>query len=755
MCVNAWEGQILRFTSPDTGQDRWNFADGDLRAPMKVLVTKLTPELLHVKFCSTQLTGKLARYFEGRKFVMKQQFSIKKIGISLYCVTLIFINSAYSQTSANVSIAVAPNPMDPVLVTANRAPTLATNVLADYDYVGAEEIQQAGQTSLVDLLQRQRGVQISNGGGSGGSGASVFLRGTTNAQSLVLIDGVRSDSAMNGGPTWESIPLPLIDHIEIIFGPQSSLYGSDAIGGVVQIFTKDGDGPAKVSASTGYGTYGTSVSDASIYGSTEGDQKIRYSLGVSETLSTGFNTVASNNPFGMTAMKTGYVQNGVTGKLSQEWSKGQVVGLQMIQSRVNSQVPGFNTLDYYNNSTYFYCGWGAGPCGTPGPQQAQNAISQMGIYTLFSRNQMTDIWKSSLQASISNNNGQVLQDATQYSPAYNPFTNTKQNIYTWQNDISLGDDILQLLGERRAQSVNTLQYNYVADTNFVNGNSSLTAPPSGFSQTRNTNSVAASYQLKRGNNLANLSIRNDSIGGYGPQTTGAISYGYFFTREWRANVNYGTGFRAPTFNDLYYPGYGMSNVLPEKSKNTEVGLHYDGNSYEAHMVIFDNSITNLIQGTYMGCPSSDLWGCAGNIGYAHITGVSFGGTAHLGNFTLKGSVTQQNPENVTKDTVLFKQARTIGNSSVEYNYQKFIAGFGGTFSGQSQDFPGNDVTTNSPYSGTLGGYSIFNLYSSYEIERDWTVFARWNNMFNKQYQLTYGFNTMGSNIFAGVRYAMK
>ena len=101
---------------------------------------------------------------------MKQQFSIKKIGISLYCVTLIFINSAYSQTSANVSIAVAPNPMDPVLVTANRAPTLATNVLADYDYVGAEEIQQAGQTSLVDLLQRQRGVQISNGGGSGGSG---------------------------------------------------------------------------------------------------------------------------------------------------------------------------------------------------------------------------------------------------------------------------------------------------------------------------------------------------------------------------------------------------------------------------------------------------------------------------------------------------------------------------------------------------------------------------------------------------------
>jgi len=121
----------------------------------------------------------------------------------------------------------------------------------------------------------------------------------------------------------------------------------------------------------------------------------------------------------------------------------------------------------------------------------------------------------------------------------------------------------------------------------------------------------------------------------------------------------------------------------------------------------------------------------------------------------KGSVTQQNPENVTTDAILYKQAKTLGNASVEYTYQKFIAGFGGTFSGQMQDFSGNDAITNAPYSGTLGGYSIFNLYASYEIAKDWTVFARWNNIFDKQYQLTYGYNTMGSNVFAGIRYAMK
>ena len=671
---------------------------------------------------------------------MKQQFKCNKLTLILCSTSIIFSGTAYSQSNNNSSVTVKPTTLDPILVTANRAPTLANNVLSDYDYIGPEEIAQAGQTSLVDLLQRQRGIEITNGLGAGGSGSSVFLRGTSNAQSLVLVDGVRTDSGFTGGPTWEAIPLPLIDHIEIIFGPQSSLYGSDAIGGVIQIFTKDGTGPAKVSISSGFGTYGTSVSEASIYGSTDGEQKIRYSLGVSETLSTGFNTVAANNPFGLSAMKTGYVQNGVTGKLSQEWAKGQVLGFQMLQSRMNTQMPGFNTMDYFN-----------GPYPLPASaQQTQNAISQMGIYTIYSKNQITDIWKSSLQASISNSNGQSIQPATAYSSTYSPYTNTKQNIYTWQNDITLGPDMLQVVGERRTQSVNAYQYNFGTDYNF-------SLLPSAFSQTRDTNSVAGSYQLKRGAHLGNLSLRNDSISGYGPQTTGAISYGYFFTKEWRANINYGTGFRAPTFNDLYYPGYGNPNLLPEKSKNTEAGLHYDTRSYEAHLVVYSNTVTNLIQFGSNGCTPAQMsqsGGCANNIGVGRVNGLSFGTTSQIGSFLLKGSIDQQNPENVTENRILYKRARTFGNASVEYSNNKLIAGLGGTFSGLRQDVSGTD-TAGAPYNGAMGGYSIFNLYSSYEIEKNWTVFARWNNITNKQYQLSYGYNTMGSNIFAGVRYGMK
>ena len=168
---------------------------------------------------------------------MKQQFS--KTKAALFLGALISI-SAFAQNNSPAVLASTynrANSVNPIIVTATRTPTKASDVLADNVFIGPEEIEQAGQTSLVELLQRQKGVTISSYG-TGGSNASVFLRGTTNNQTLVLIDGVRIDDSINGGTNWSVIPLTIIDHIEIVFGPQSSLYGSDAIGGVVQIFTK-------------------------------------------------------------------------------------------------------------------------------------------------------------------------------------------------------------------------------------------------------------------------------------------------------------------------------------------------------------------------------------------------------------------------------------------------------------------------------------------------------------------------------------
>jgi vitamin B12 transporter len=655
---------------------------------------------------------------------MKQQFSKKSI--ALFLGALISINTFAQNNSSSVLVSVS-NPVNPIIVTATRTPMKANDVLADNVYIGPEEIEQAGQTSLVELLQRQKGVTISSYG-TGGSNASVFLRGTTNNQTLVLIDGVRIDDTINGGTNWSVIPLAIIDHIEIIFGPQSSLYGSDAIGGVIQIFTKKGDGPPKVGASFGYGSYGTSISEASINGSTQGDQKIRYSLAASQTLSMGFNTIAPNNKDGLIASaRTGYVQDSITGRLSQEWNKGQELGLQFLNSRLNNQFPGLDPQEFLY-------------------QQTQNQVSQLGTYALFSKNQMLENWRSLLQVSAQTGTALTHAPSTPDNPAYDSTLNQRQNTYTWQNDFSIGTDILQVLAERKTQKISSNQLNY------NNGDfSNLTAPFPflGFSQTRNTNSGAIAYLLKRDAHIANLSLRNDSITGYGPQTTGAAAYGYFFTKEWRANINYGTGFRAPTFNDLYFPGYGNTAVLPEKSKNTEAGLHYEKPGLDGHIVVFNNSISNLIQVSNSDtCPvGTGFFGCASNVASAKITGGILSGSAQISSLNLKGSFTQQNPVNESSNSTLIKQAKQYGNVAAEYLYLKLTTGIGATFSGRRDDFQGANTG--------MGGYTIFNLYANYNLEKDLSLFARWNNVFNKDYQLSYGYNTPGSNAFVGLRYAMK
>ena len=359
-----------------------------------------------------------------------------------------------------------------------------------------------------------------------------------------------------------------------------------------------------------------------------------------------------------------------------------------------------------------------------------NQINEVTTLALYSKNQITDIWNSNLQVAQSYDSGQAIypsQNPAAWYPAGNPLTNTKQNIYTWQNDINVGPDLVQILAERRTVSM------YATGANTLNLD-------------QDTNSVGAAYQLKRGANLANFSLRNDNITGYGSQNTGGASYGYFFTKELRVNVNYGTGFKAPSFYDLYYPNYGVATLKPEKSQNTEAGIHYETLPYDIHLVVYNNTITNLIQYTSLGCPVGYSTGCASNVASAKISGASLGGVSRIGNFTLKGSFDQQNPVDQSTGYVLAKRAKQFGNVSVEYKKNAMLAGVEGTFQAQRNDY-GN--------TGTMNGYGIANIYGSYDFDRDWSLFARWNNIFNKNYQLNYGYITPGSNVFVGIRYAMK
>src|SRR5689334_18416717 len=200
--------------------------------------------------------------------------------------TALFVQSAKAQSpGAEVSKAVL---LDPIVVTATRSPQRLSTLLADVTVIGADEIARAGQSGLTELLSRQPGIEISANGGPASTSA-VFLRGANNAQTLVLIDGVRVASSTNGAAAYEAIPVDQIDRIEILRGPASSLYGSDAIGGVIQIFTKRGEpGGARFNASAGYGSYDTSKLAAGVAG---GSGPWAYALQLGAGRSSGFNAI--------------------------------------------------------------------------------------------------------------------------------------------------------------------------------------------------------------------------------------------------------------------------------------------------------------------------------------------------------------------------------------------------------------------------------------------------------------------------------
>lgn len=657
---------------------------------------------------------------------------------SLFALSLVCLSA--NVNSQSISVTNSLDPINPVIVTATRTPKSGNDVLADFTYISREEIENSAQSSLPDLLQQQRGIQISSYGGAGNT-ASVYLRGTSNSQSLVLVDGVKIDST-SGGAIWSALPLALIDHIEIIYGPQSTYYGSDAMGGVVQIFTKKGGGPSQFEASAGYGTYNTSITSASVSGSAGKDNETNYSIGLSQENSSGFNTVASNNTANPNGSKyrgygafpssaTGYTRLGVTGSMSNNWASGQEIGVKIFSSKNSASYPNADYIDpnYYNSFNYDQI------------PVVSKQINQLAIFSGFSRNKINDLWTSYFQASSSTNSGQTITTQTNdklVTPAYD---------FLWQNDLKVGEDKLQFLLERNMQYANMINSGY--QTNGCTTDCNV-------SQLRTTNSIASSYELKRGNNLATVAVRNDQITSYGSKATYSVAYGYFFTKQLRANINYGTGFRAPAFNDLYYPGYGNTALKPESSKNIEAGVHYEERSYGIHLVAYQNRIQNFI--IPINCDPS----CSNpayysnsypqNFSLVQIKGASLGVDGRLDNLTLKASADAMSTVDQTTGLDVPNRANWVGNVLADYKFNKFNIGTNITLNGSRW---GGVNSTSTANINNMQSYTLVGLYANYQIDKGLTGFIRWNNIFDSHYQTNYGYSNAGSNVFLGIRYATQ
>lgn len=586
------------------------------------------------------------------------------------------------------AFALEPTSTDEVIVTANRIAQTREQVIADVTVIDRKEIERAGQSSLVELLQTQPGVEVSSNGGAG-KASSVFLRGTNADHVVVLLDGLRINSATLGTTAFENIPLAQIERIEILRGPASSLYGADAIGGVIQIFTKRGEGKPRIYGAAGYGSYNTRTAEAGISGSAGATA---YSLHASSYDTDGFSSKDFRS--GPQKDRDGYRNLSISGNLSHELAKGHELGLQFFQSEGHNEYDGGNTFPNYGETTQL-------------------------SYAVTSKNSFASNWLSTLRL------GEGVDDSDDKSSAISSsHFKTKQRQYSWQNDIGLPLGTLTLLYDKLEQRVE----------------SSTTYDKT----SRSNEALMAGYLVNLGAHSLRASYRNDHNTQFGTYETGGLGYGFRFNPNWRATVSYGTAFKAPTFNQLYFPfGIGDPTLEPEESRNIEAGLRYEDTASSFSAVVFDNKIENLIffdLGTFKFA----------NVNSARIRGLSLTGTQNWGQLKFRASADFQSPKDEETDKFLHRRAQRHGTAGVSYDYGSWRFGSEVVMSSHRYNDESNTKR--------LGGYTLLNLTADYAINQDWKLQARANNVFDKDYTLAYdsfsevAYNTAGANVFVSVRY---
>ena len=597
-----------------------------------------------------------------------------------------------------------------VFVTATRTSIPKKNVIADITLISEEEIKLAGSSSLPELLQRQPGIEISNNGGQG-KVSTLFLRGASSTHSVILLDGIRIDSATAGLTAIENIPLSQIEKIEIVRGPASSLYGQDAIGGVIQIFTKKGLNGFKPYISFGYGKYNTSIAQGGIRG---GDDTTSYAINLSSQNSRGFSAFEPNTNPAATANiynldKDGYRNKSVSASLSHKINEKLDINFQYFLSQGKNK---------YDNRYANYdpnIDW----------KNTQDQESLSGTFN----SQLTNYWKSSFRVGLGIDDYVEKQRSISYvTREVDNVYKTIQNQITWQNDILLPLGSLVLLYDKLDQKIN------VTDTSYSK-------------KDRQNDAYMIGYNLNQANHNFQANVRKDFNSVYRDATTGNIGYLYAMNSNWSIASSFGTAFRSPTFNYLYAGSYANPDLQPEKSKNIEAQLKYQSDAEFFSFVTFKNKITDFIisDGTTGYRPY--------NINTAEIYGATVSSSHFMNHFQVKSSFTVQSPMNESADKYLPRRSNFFGTVGLNYFIQNWNLGFEATGSGNRYNDAANLFN--------IPGYIKTNLFADYQINKNLTMNARVDNVLGKNYTYAYegnpttdGFRyqTPSQSFFISLRY---
>jgi vitamin B12 transporter len=586
---------------------------------------------------------------------------------------------------------------DEIVVTPTRSPQRLSDTLAATTVLTNKDIDASGAIDLPGLLQGLTGVEISQTGGFG-SQSAVRLRGAEADHTLVLVDGLRMSSVSTGTTAIEHLALDGIERIEIVRGNVSSVYGSEALGGVVHILTRRGRGGVKPRVSAALGTDSFSTVSAALAGELQPGLSLLFSAG--HTRSGGFSAVKGQfipAPFVFSAADVDDDESRNTHfnlRLAQQIHDRLSWGISALQSRAEVEYDGSTA----NHAAQDLAGYSLYVEGKPG-----NFVT-----TRLTIGRSTDELNNDLNGNAADHYHSLL------------------NQLHWENTLLIGQHSLRFGVEAQDQELESNQV---------------------YSKTeRHAVSAYAGVSMKSGSHHLDASLRHDRYSDFGGHTTGRLAYGYALTPSLRLHGAVGTAYKAPTFNDLYldFPPFYFSNpnLDPERSKSAEVGFMYSAGGQFLQATLFASRTEDMIAIDPLGFATTV------NLDEGRNHGLEVAWNGRVAWLQARASLTLQDPEDGNTGQPLLRRAQRFGSIALSDRMGKV-----GWHAEMVAAGPHPDVHVTHFTRTTVPGYASLNLAADYALAKGWKLSGHVLNVMNAEYSLVHGYATPGRNLRLELSYS--
>ncbi|PMZ87701.1 MULTISPECIES: TonB-dependent receptor domain-containing protein [unclassified Pseudomonas] len=561
-----------------------------------------------------------------------------------------------------------------VLISANRQVEARNDSSAANTVFTRDDIDRLQPDSVTDLLRRVPGVQISQSGGRG-SIPGVYIRGTQSAQSLVLVDGQRIGSSTSGDSNLQHINIEQVERVEVLRGSRSVIYGSDAIGGVIQIFTRrGGEQGLQPRMHTGFGSNQTWERSLGLSG---GDERTRFNLGASLDETAGINRTHESYP--SDGDHDAYRNKSLSLSLSHALTEDIEIGANLLDNRGKSEFDSpFGRYDYVTDKSY--------------QQQPYNDFNVSSVSSYIDA-QINEVWKTRVELGHSENRETTLDKLSDERSVFN----TYRDSVNWQNDLMINErNSLMLGGDWYEDRIN-----------------STTA----FDEDSRWNRAAfIQHRFQADSFSTELGLRHDDNQQFGSQNTWSGTFTLPLNPDNEVLVSYSEGFRAPTFNDLYYPKYNNPDLKPETSKSYELQWRSQlSESSRLEASLYRTDIEDAI--IYSTRPE--------NVASARINGFEAALKQELFGWQSNLGVAIIDPRDRDTGHTLARRARRTLSLDLDRQFDRL--GLGASWQAVSSSY--DDLNNQQ----SLGGYALLGLRSNWELNREIQLELKVDNLLDKGY----------------------